>query len=200
MKEYPNVLAVTGPLSQYEEVVTAVHNVVKAPPRAVPRPRPAAGLRLTPRPLCVPEDFRGCNNRCTFCIIPKAARRPPRAADYSSPRPRPEALRTGREGTAGHFTRTPPPHVKLSAWPYKNLSIRRNSFELCRELGDDGHVDAPATTSTPTRHVDEVFELMTRARSSPTSTSLQHRQPRRLKKNIAPPPRIRKRRSTGIKA
>jgi ribosomal protein S12 methylthiotransferase len=66
---HPGVLAVTGP-HQYEAVVEAVH-------KAVPRPHdpfldllPPQGIRLTPRHYAYLKISEGCNNRCSFCIIP----------------------------------------------------------------------------------------------------------------------------------
>src|ERR1700704_55437 len=67
---YPNVLAVTGP-QQYESVLTAVHKAV--PPRHEPFLDlvPPQGLRLTPRHYAYLKISEGCNNRCSFCIIPQ---------------------------------------------------------------------------------------------------------------------------------
>jgi ribosomal protein S12 methylthiotransferase len=66
---HPQVLAVTGP-HQYEAVVAEVH-------KAVPRPHdpfldlvPPQGIKLTPRHYAFLKISEGCNNRCSFCIIP----------------------------------------------------------------------------------------------------------------------------------
>ncbi len=66
---HPGVLAITGP-HQYEAVVAEVH-------KAVPRPHdpfldlvPPQGLRLTPRHYAYLKISEGCNNTCSFCIIP----------------------------------------------------------------------------------------------------------------------------------
>jgi ribosomal protein S12 methylthiotransferase len=66
---YPSVLAITGP-HQYEAVVAEVH-------KAVPRPHdpfldllPPEGIRLTPRHYAYLKISEGCNNKCSFCIIP----------------------------------------------------------------------------------------------------------------------------------
>ena len=70
---HPGVLAVTGP-HQYEAVVEEVH-------KAVPRPHdpfldlvPPQGVRLTPRHYAYLKISEGCNNSCSFCIIPNYAR------------------------------------------------------------------------------------------------------------------------------
>lgn len=67
---HPGVLAVTGP-QQYESVLAAVHEAV--PPRHDPFLDlvPEHGVKLTPRHYAYLKISEGCNNRCTFCIIPK---------------------------------------------------------------------------------------------------------------------------------
>ena len=67
---HPGVLAVTGP-HQYEQVVAAVHEAV--PPLHDPFVDlvPPEGLRLTPRHYAYLKISEGCNNRCSFCIIPQ---------------------------------------------------------------------------------------------------------------------------------
>ena len=66
---HPQVLAITGP-HQYEAVVAEVH-------KALPRPHdpfldlvPPQGIRLTPRHYAYLKISEGCNNKCSFCIIP----------------------------------------------------------------------------------------------------------------------------------
>jgi ribosomal protein S12 methylthiotransferase len=68
-KVHPKVLAVTGPHAM-EEVVDHVH-------RHLPRPHdpfsdlvPPAGIKLTPRHYAYLKISEGCNQRCSFCIIP----------------------------------------------------------------------------------------------------------------------------------
>ena len=67
---HPGVLAVTGP-HQYEAVVAEVH-------KAVPRTHdpfldllPPQGVKLTPRHYAYLKISEGCNNVCSFCIIPQ---------------------------------------------------------------------------------------------------------------------------------
>jgi ribosomal protein S12 methylthiotransferase len=68
--QFPGVAAITGPQA-YESVMNAVHEVV--PPRHNPFLDlvPEQGIRLTPRHYAYLKISEGCNNRCTFCIIPK---------------------------------------------------------------------------------------------------------------------------------
>ena len=69
-RTHPKVLAVTGP-HQYEAVVEAVHDAV--PPAHDPFSDlvPEQGLKLTPRHYAYLKISEGCNNRCSFCIIPQ---------------------------------------------------------------------------------------------------------------------------------
>ncbi len=66
---HPQVLAVTGP-HQYEAVVAAVHDAVPPAHDARFDLVPPQGLKLTPRHYSYLKISEGCNNRCSFCIIP----------------------------------------------------------------------------------------------------------------------------------
>ena len=66
---HPGVLAVTGP-HQYEQVVEAVHGAVPPPHDPFLDLVPPEGLHLTPRHYAYLKISEGCNNRCSFCIIP----------------------------------------------------------------------------------------------------------------------------------
>jgi ribosomal protein S12 methylthiotransferase len=69
-ERFPQVLAITGP-QQYESVLDAVHRAV--PPKHDPFLDlvPPEGIKLTPRHYAYLKISEGCNNRCTFCIIPR---------------------------------------------------------------------------------------------------------------------------------
>ncbi len=69
-ERFPNVLAITGPQA-YESVLGAVHQA--APPVHDPYVDlvPPQGVKLTPRHYAYLKISEGCNNRCSFCIIPK---------------------------------------------------------------------------------------------------------------------------------
>jgi ribosomal protein S12 methylthiotransferase len=69
LERHPRVLKVTGPHA-YEEVVGAVH--AHLPPQHEPffDLLPPQGIRLTPRHYAYLKIAEGCNNKCSFCIIP----------------------------------------------------------------------------------------------------------------------------------
>ena len=66
---HPKVLAITGP-HQYEAVMGEVHKVVPAPHDPFVDLVPKEGLRLTPKHYAYLKISEGCNNTCSFCIIP----------------------------------------------------------------------------------------------------------------------------------
>ncbi len=67
---YPEVLAVTGPEAA-DEVMAIVHRHL--PPRQDPFTSliPPGGIKLTPRHYAYLKIAEGCNQRCSFCIIPR---------------------------------------------------------------------------------------------------------------------------------
>ncbi|HEX4297834.1 MAG TPA: 30S ribosomal protein S12 methylthiotransferase RimO [Devosia sp.] len=69
-KTHPSVLAVSGP-HQYETVVNAVNAHLPPVPNKFVDLVPEAGLRLTPKHYAYMKISEGCNNRCSFCIIPQ---------------------------------------------------------------------------------------------------------------------------------
>lgn len=66
---HPQVLAVTGP-NQLEAVMAAIH--AHLPPRHDPFVDlvPPGGVKLTPRHYAYVKIAEGCNQSCSFCIIP----------------------------------------------------------------------------------------------------------------------------------
>src|SRR3984893_4988796 len=69
LDRHPRVLKVTGPHA-YEDVLNAVHEHL--PPQHDPffDLVPPQGVRLTPRHYAYLKIAEGCNNKCSFCIIP----------------------------------------------------------------------------------------------------------------------------------
>ena len=69
LERHPRVLKVTGPHA-YDDVLAAVHQHL--PPKHDPFLElvPPQGVRLTPRHYAYLKISEGCNNKCSFCIIP----------------------------------------------------------------------------------------------------------------------------------
>jgi ribosomal protein S12 methylthiotransferase len=157
---FPNVLAVTGP-QQYESVVKAVHKA--APPQHDPFVDlvPPEGIKLTPRHYAYLKISEGCNNRCTFCIIPKLR------GDLVS-RPAADVLREAeRLVTAGvkellvisQDTSAYGVDIKYAASKWKAREVRAKFLDLSRELGTLG-AWVRLHYVYPYPHVDDVIPLM----------------------------------------
>lgn len=69
-EQHPGVLAITGPQS-FSSVVAAVHAAAPAPHDPKMSLVPAQGVKLTPRHYAYLKISEGCNNSCSFCIIPQ---------------------------------------------------------------------------------------------------------------------------------
>jgi ribosomal protein S12 methylthiotransferase len=69
LDQHPKVLAVTGPHAT-EQVIAAVHKHLPRPHDPYTDLVPPQGIRLTPRHYAYLKISEGCNNKCSFCIIP----------------------------------------------------------------------------------------------------------------------------------
>ncbi|HRJ66090.1 MAG TPA: 30S ribosomal protein S12 methylthiotransferase RimO [Alphaproteobacteria bacterium] len=181
-KKYPKVLAVTGP-QQYEEVVSAVHKVAPAPHDPFVDLVPPQGIKLTPRHYAYLKISEGCNNRCSFCIIPSL-----RGDLVSRPiiQVLAEAERLVKAGVKELLVISQDTSAygidnRYQAYPYKNRTVRTKFIDLCRELGDMG-VWTRLHYVYPYPHVDEVFPLMNEGKVLPyIDIPFQHASPAVLK-------------------
>jgi len=159
-KEYPNVLSITGP-QQYESVLDAVHRAL--PPMHNPHLDllPPQGIKLTPRHYAYLKISEGCNNRCTFCIIPKLR------GDLVS-RSAGDVLREAEKLVAAGVkellvvsqdTSAYGIDIKYEASPWKDREVRARFLDLTRELGELG-AWVRLQYVYPYPHVDDVIGLM----------------------------------------
>lgn len=68
-KVHPKVMAVTGPQAT-DEVLQHVHEALPKPHDPFVDLLPPGGLKLTPRHYAYLKIAEGCNQSCSFCIIP----------------------------------------------------------------------------------------------------------------------------------
>jgi ribosomal protein S12 methylthiotransferase len=68
-ERHPKVLAITGPHAT-REVLAAVNEHLPQPHDPFVDLLPPQGIRLTPRHYAYLKISEGCNNKCSFCIIP----------------------------------------------------------------------------------------------------------------------------------
>ena len=179
---HPGVLAVTGP-QQYESVLEAVHRA--APPAHDPHTDliPPQGIKLTPRHYAYLKISEGCNNRCTFCIIPKlrgdlVSRL---AADVLR-----EAERLVKAGVKellviSQDTSAYGVDIKYAVSSWQGREVRSKFLDLARELGEFG-VWVRLHYVYPYPHVDEVIALMSEGKILPyLDIPFQHASPEILK-------------------
>ncbi|WP_134499717.1 30S ribosomal protein S12 methylthiotransferase RimO [Microvirga pakistanensis] len=181
-EHFPNVLAITGPQA-YESVVSAVHRA--APPAHDPFVDlvPPQGVKLTPRHYAYLKISEGCNNRCTFCIIPKLR------GDLVS-RPIGDVLREAEKlAKAGvkellvisQDTSAYGLDIKYQPSLWKNREVRTRFYELGKELGELG-MWVRMHYVYPYPHVDEIIPLMAEGRILPyLDIPFQHASPSVLK-------------------
>ncbi|WP_407154093.1 30S ribosomal protein S12 methylthiotransferase RimO [Bradyrhizobium sp. STM 3557] len=159
-KAYPDVLSITGP-QQYESVLDAVHRAL--PPVHNPHLDlvPPQGIKLTPRHYAYLKISEGCNNRCSFCIIPKLR------GDLVS-RPAADVLREAERLVAAGVkellvisqdTSAYGVDLKYAESAWKDRSVRAKFIDLARELGELG-AWVRLHYVYPYPHVDEVIGLM----------------------------------------
>ncbi len=184
---HPSVLAVTGP-QQYETVLQAVHRA--APPQHDPHLDliPPQGIKLTPRHYAYLKISEGCNNRCTFCIIPRLR------GDLVS-RPAADVLREAeRLVNAGvkellvisQDTSAYGVDLKYAPSGWKDREVRTKFIDLARELGEFG-VWVRLHYVYPYPHVDEVIGLMAEGKVLPyLDVPFQHASPAVLKRMRRP--------------
>src|SRR5712691_7282502 len=187
--QYPNVLAITGP-QQYESVLDAVHRA--APPQHDPFLDlvPPEGIKLTPRHYAYLKISEGCNNRCTFCIIPKL-----RGGLVS--RPASDVLREAERLVAAGVkellvisqdTSAYGVDVKYAPSTWNGRDVKTRFIDLARALGELG-VWVRLHYVYPYPHVDDVIPLMADGRVLPyLDVPFQHASPdvlRRMKRPAA---------------
>ncbi|MGD9783589.1 MAG: 30S ribosomal protein S12 methylthiotransferase RimO [Hyphomicrobiaceae bacterium] len=179
---HPGVLAVTGP-HQYEAVVSAVHDAV--PPLHDPFTDlvPPEGLHLTPRHYAYLKISEGCNNRCTFCIIPSIrgdlASRP--AGDVMR-----EAERLVKAGVKellviSQDTSAYGVDLKYAASDWRGAPLKARFLDLTKALGSLG-AWVRLHYVYPYPHVDDVIPLMAEGHVLPyLDIPFQHASPKVLK-------------------
>ena len=181
-QRHPNVLAITGPQA-YESVMAAVHQA--APPSHEPfiDLLPPQGVKLTPRHYAYLKISEGCNNRCSFCIIPALR------GDLVS-RPVGDVLREAEKlANAGvkellvisQDTSAYGVDIKYQTSVWRDREVRAKFLDLSRELGELG-IWVRMHYVYPYPHVDEVIPLMAEGKILPyLDIPFQHASPAVLK-------------------
>jgi ribosomal protein S12 methylthiotransferase len=187
LERHPNVLKVTGPHA-YADVMAAVHEHL--PPRHDPFVDlvPAQGVRLTPRHYAYLKISEGCNNKCSFCIIPSLR-------GLLASRPIDEVLREAeRLVHAGvrellvisQDTSAYGVDIKYRTAKWRDADYQTRFIDLARGLGSLG-AWVRLHYVYPYPHVDEVIPLMNERKVLPyLDIPFQHGSPSVLKRMKRP--------------
>ena len=156
----PDVLHISG-AHAYEEVVRAVQKHLPPPIDPFVQLIPPQGIKLTPRHYAYLKISEGCNQKCTFCIIPTMRGK---LISYPITQVLTEAKRLKEAGVReilvisqdtsayGIDTRYQP-----AEWNGKTINTR--FYDLCEQLGELG-IWVRLHYVYPYPHVDNIIPLM----------------------------------------
>ena len=160
LERHPKVLGVTGPHA-YERVLETIDQHLPRPHEPFLDLVPPQGLRLTPRHYAYLKISEGCNNRCSFCIIPALRGR-------LVSRPLDEVMREAEalvkagvrellvisQDTSAYGS-----DLRYRAAPWQGREYQTRFIDLARALGTLG-AWVRLHYVYPYPHVDEVIPLM----------------------------------------
>ncbi|PJD92696.1 MAG: 30S ribosomal protein S12 methylthiotransferase RimO [Legionella sp.] len=159
-KACPDVLHISGPHA-YESVVQAVHDHLPPPIDPFTSLIPPQGIKLTPRHYAYLKISEGCNQKCTFCIIPTMRGR---LQSYPMTQVLTEAKRLKEAGVKellviSQDTSAYGVDTKYESVLWQDKTLRTRFYDLCEQLGQmDLWVRLHYVYPYP--HVDEVIPLM----------------------------------------
>ncbi|NNC63359.1 MAG: 30S ribosomal protein S12 methylthiotransferase RimO [Gammaproteobacteria bacterium] len=158
--QHSKVLAITGP-HQYEAVMDAIHTAAPPPHDPFIDLLPPQGIKLTPRHYAYLKISEGCNNRCSFCIIPQLrgplVSRP--AADVLLEAERLVAAGVRELVVISQDTSAYGVDIRYAESRWRDRSVRARVTELCDALGELG-AWIRLHYVYPYPHVDELLPLM----------------------------------------
>ncbi len=186
-ERHPKVLAITGPHAT-EEVLAVVNRHLPQPHDPYLDLLPPQGIRLTPRHYAYLKISEGCNNKCSFCIIPALR-------GLLSSRPLDEVMREAetlvKSGVRELLVISQDTSAYGSDLRYAPVTWRGEQrdtrfIELARSLGELG-VWVRMHYVYPYPHVDAVIPLMQEGRVLPyLDIPFQHASPQVLKRMRRP--------------
>jgi ribosomal protein S12 methylthiotransferase len=182
LEKFPKLRWISGP-QDFASVMRAVHEAVTPPHDPFLDLLPPQGIKLTPRHYAYLKISEGCNNRCSFCIIPKLR------GDLVS-RPAGDVIREAEKLVAAGVkellvisqdTSAYGLDLKYAEGFYQERPVKAKFFDLARELGQLG-VWVRLHYVYPYPHVDEVIELMADGKILPyLDIPFQHASPKILR-------------------
>lgn len=156
----PDVLHISG-AHAYEEVLNAVHEHLPPPTNPFTQLVPPQGIKLTPRHYAYLKISEGCNQKCTFCIIPTMRGK---LKSYPITQVLTEAKKLKEAGvneilvisqdTSAYGVDT---RYQQAEWQGQTVDTRL--YDLCEQLGKLG-IWVRLHYVYPYPHVDDIIPLM----------------------------------------
>ena len=182
LDRYPKVLGVTGPNST-EDVLKIVYKHFPKEKNPFIDLVPITEVKLTPKHYSYLKISEGCNNTCTFCIIPSLRGK---LNSYSVEDTLRQAEKLVKSGTKelliiSQDTSAYGSDMKYKLDFYNGRPIKTSLYDLCNELGKLG-VWIRLHYVYPYPSVDKIVELMAQKKILPyLDIPFQHGSPRILK-------------------
>ncbi len=156
----PDVLHISG-AHAYEEVVQAVHKHLPPPADPFTQLIPPQGIKLTPRHYAYLKISEGCNQKCTFCIIPTMRGK---LQSYPLAQVLTEAKRLQEAGVQellviSQDTSAYGVDTRFQPIEWQGKTIKTQFYDLCAQLGELG-IWVRLHYVYPYPHVDEIIPLM----------------------------------------
>ncbi len=156
----PDVLHISG-AHAYEEVINAVHQHLPPPTDPFIQLIPPQGIKLTPRHFAYLKISEGCNQKCTFCIIPTMRGR---LQSYPLTQVLSEAKRLKDAGVKellviSQDTSAYGVDTRFAPIEWQGQTVSTQFYDLCEQLGKLG-IWVRLHYVYPYPHVDDIIPLM----------------------------------------
>lgn len=156
----PDVLHISG-AHAYEEVVNAVHQHLPPPVDPFTQLIPPQGIKLTPRHYAYLKISEGCNQKCTFCIIPTMRGK---LQSYPITQVLTEARKLKDAGVneilvISQDTSAYGIDTRYQPVEWQGKTINTRFYDLCEQLGELG-IWVRLHYVYPYPHVDDIIPLM----------------------------------------
>ncbi|MCW8451354.1 30S ribosomal protein S12 methylthiotransferase RimO [Legionella quinlivanii] len=156
----PDVLHISG-AHAYEEVLRAVHRHLPPPADPFTQLVPPQGIKLTPRHYAYLKISEGCNQKCTFCIIPSMRGK---LQSYPLSQILTEARKLKEAGVQellviSQDTSAYGVDTRYQPVEWQGRTVNTRFLDLCQELGELG-MWVRLHYVYPYPHVDEIIPLM----------------------------------------
>lgn len=180
--KYPDILGVTGPHSA-AQVMDLVHQNLEKPHDPFTDLVPDTGVKLTPKHYAYLKISEGCNNSCTFCIIPDMRGK---LDSFSIGDVLNQAQKLAASGckellVISQDTGAYGVDIKYRTGFYSGRPVKTKFIDLCNELGKLG-IWVRLHYVYPYPHIDDVIPLMANGKILPyLDIPFQHASPRILK-------------------